>query len=246
MAPLPWDPGQTLLPLMWARLPPSFPSVPAHGSDSVTCWAALLSGDLLISWTALVADDSATRHTRVLGRASLLLPGISPLSRKGHDGDTASSQARSQARCLHQQGACHASSALCKCPVVPVTYHNAHGIQSEDRAAYSQWEQKTFPLRIYLLRNSRGTRWVAFSRGTERRRSPGSSWLRVCCELTGTRPASPASSLRLSVLIRKTHTCIVRRSLDYISHGLLALRLSNQEGWPIYDLRFFSVFATKL
>lgn len=84
------------------------------------------------------------------------------------------------------------------------------------------------------------------SRGTERRRSPGSFWLRVCCELTGTRPASPASSLRLSVLIRKTHTCIVRRSLDYISHGLLALRLSNQEGWPIYDVKFFSVFATKL
>lgn len=51
----------------------SLPIPPWAGPGSFTCRTALLSRDLLVSRTALVADDSATRHTRVRGEASLPL-----------------------------------------------------------------------------------------------------------------------------------------------------------------------------
>ena len=57
-----WTPIQTLLPLTWVLLSPSLlPSICANRQGLITCRTALLSRDLLISRTALVADDSAMK-----------------------------------------------------------------------------------------------------------------------------------------------------------------------------------------
>jgi len=57
-----WTPIQTLLPLTWVLLFPSLlPSICANRQGLFTCRTALLSRDLLISRTALVADDSAMK-----------------------------------------------------------------------------------------------------------------------------------------------------------------------------------------
>lgn len=134
-----------LLPPTWVLLSPSLlPSICANRQGLFTCRTALLSWDLLISRTALVADDSAMRHTHVLGRASFPSRVIGPHSGKGHDG--ASTQPAPGGDhtlghlCTpHWQGVCHTSSALYTVPAMLSFIVMQRGCSQRTVAAYSQW-----------------------------------------------------------------------------------------------------------
>lgn len=94
--PHPLTPIQTLRPLLWVLLTAtSAPHLCQQARPGLlTCGAALLSRDLFVSRTALVADDSARRHTHAQCQAGL--PSCSrvicplweewpPVTRKGND-----------------------------------------------------------------------------------------------------------------------------------------------------------------